>query len=140
MAAVLELPEMEHCLRKQENGQGSSTASELTSPTVASAGQTPPAEDFDPEVDTFLERYPFLRPILQESLDPLRKIFGETAPLAVYVETDPEVDDWEYLVIALRTTFSADQAQAQLDAFGAAWWLEQLPRAQGKLLFTLEFV
>ena len=30
----------------------------------------------------------FLRPILQESLDLLRKIFGETATLAVYVDLD----------------------------------------------------
>jgi hypothetical protein len=33
-------------------------------------------------------RYSFLRPILQESLDPLRKIFGETATLVVYVDLD----------------------------------------------------
>ena len=71
-------------------------------------------------MNTFLERYLFLRPMLKEALDPLRKIFGETTTLSVYVETHPEVDDWEYLVIALRTTFPADQARAQLDAFGAA--------------------
>ena len=120
MAAVLELPEMEHCLRKQENGRGSGTVSQLTLPPVASAGQTLPAVDFDPEVDAFLTRYPFLLPLLKESVDQLRAHFGATTTLSVTVETDPEVDEWEYLVIAIRTTLPADQAQGQLDAFGAA--------------------
>jgi hypothetical protein len=58
----------------------------------------------------------------------------------VYVEADPEVEDWECLVIAIRTPLPAADAQALLDAFGTTWWLEHLPQAQGKLLFTLEFV
>jgi hypothetical protein len=97
-------------------------------------------EDFGPEVDAFLTRYPFLVPLLRESVDPLRKIFGDQGMLSLTVETDPEVEDWEYLVVAVRTTLSADEAQAQLDAFDADWWLNKLPHAQGKLLFTLEFV
>jgi len=97
-------------------------------------------EDFDPEVDAFLKRYPFLVRLLKESAEPCRRHFGETALLSVTVENDPEVESWEYLVIAVQTALPADQAQAQLDAFDAAWWLENLPRAQGKLLFTLEFV
>jgi hypothetical protein len=109
-------------------------------PPVASAGQTPPVEDFDPEVDAFLNRYPFLILLLKESVDPLKAHFDETAILSVTVETDPEVEDWEYLVIAVRTTLPADEAQARLDAFDAAWWLDALPRAQGKVLFTLDFV
>ena len=107
---------------------------------MARAGPTSPVEDFDPEVDAFLTRYPFLVLLLKESVGPLWEIFGDPTTLSVTVETDPEVEDWEYLVIAVRTTLPADQAQAQLDAFGAAWWLDTLPRAQGKLLFTLEFV
>lgn len=78
--------------------------------------------------------------MLKESADPVRKIFGDQTILSVTVENDPEVEDWQYLVIAFRTTLPVDQAQAQLDAFGAAWWLDALPRAQGKVLFTLEFV
>ena len=97
-------------------------------------------EDFDPEVDAFLTRYPFLVPLLRESADPLRKIFGDETMLSLTVETDPEVEDWEYLVIAVQTTLLADQAQARLDAFDAAWWRDKLPHAQGKLLFILEFV
>jgi len=127
---AIALPVMEYNVRKRENVRSSGAASALPLPL----------EDFDPEVDAFLKRYPFLLPLLKESVDQLRAHFGETTTLSVMVETDPEVEDWEYLVIAVRTTLPADQAQAQLDAFGAAWWLDKLPCAQGELLFTLEFV
>lgn len=137
---AIALPVMEYNVRKRENGRSSDTALGRTLPPVGSAGQTPPVEDFDPDVDAFLTRYPFLVSLLKESADPGRKIFGDQTMLSVTVETDPEVEDWEYLVIAFRTTLPADQAQAQLDAFGAAWWLDALPHAQGKLLFMLEFV
>jgi hypothetical protein len=137
---AIALPVMEYNVRKRENGPGSGAASARSLPPVVRAGQPPPGEDFDPEVDAFLNRYPFLGLLLMESVDPLKAHFGETAMLSLTVEADPEVADWEYLVIAVRTTFPADQAQAQLEAFDADWWLEKLPYAQGKLLFTLEFV
>ena len=137
---AIALPVMEYNVRKRENSRSSGAASALPLPPVARAEQTPPVEDFDPEVDAFLKRYPFLVLLLHESVEPLRAHFGETIPLSVYVEADPEVEGWEYLVIAVRTTLAAEQASAQLDAFDAAWWLEHLPRAQDKLLFTLEFV
>ena len=137
---AIALPVMEYNVRKRENSRSSGVASALPLPPVARAEQTPPVEDFDPEVDAFLKRYPFLLLLLKESVDPLGEIFGDETMLSVSVETDPEVEDWEYLVIAVRTTLPAEQASAQLDAFDAAWWLEHLPRAQDKLLFTLEFV
>ncbi len=140
MATELAVHDMKDVLRQKEKDQSSNGASVLASPAVVSAEQSPLAEDFDPEVDVFLKCYPFLLLLLKESVDPLREIFGDETMLSVSVETDPEVEDWEYLVIAVRTTLPADQAQAQLDAFDAAWWLDNLPRAQGKLLFTLEFV
>jgi hypothetical protein len=140
MAAVLELPQVAYNVQKWENSHNTGTASALPLSPVSHPEQTPPVEDFDPDVDAFLTRYPFLVSLLREGIDPLRVHFGDQTMLRVTVETDPEVEDWEYLVIAFRTTLSADQAQAQLDAFGAAWWLDALPRAQGKVLFTLEFV
>jgi hypothetical protein len=115
-------------------------ASVLALPDMPRIGQVSVGDTFDPDVDAFLERYPFLLPMLKEAVDPLMKIFGETTFLSVTVEADPEVDDWDYLVVAVLTTLPAEEAQAKLDTFGTTWWLEHLPRAQGKLLFTLEFV
>ena len=134
------LEDIQRASVRQEDGRNSSVTSELPFPPAASAEQTPPVEDVDPEVDAFLRRYPFLVPLLKESVDPLKKIFGDRGTLSIYVETDPEVEGWEYLVIAIRTTLPADQAQGQLDTFGSMWWLEHLPHTQGNVLFTLEFV
>lgn len=138
MAAFDEIVEARE--RKRHKGRSSGAASKHPSPPEARAAPAPAVAAFDPEVDAFLDRYPFVVLLLKESVEPLRAHFGETAILSVTVENDPEVAGWEYLVIALRTTLPADQAQAQLEAFGAAWWLDALPRAQGQVLFTLEFV
>ena len=138
--ATMTISAMGNYTEKRQNIRSNGVASELPLPSVMRTEQTPPVEDFGPEVDAFLTRYPFLVPLLRESADPLRKIFGGQAMLSLTVATDPEVEDWEYLVVAVRPTLSADAAQAQLDAFDADWWLQKLPHAQGKLLFTLEFV
>ena len=105
-------------------------------------GTTParPDEVVDPEIWAFLDHHFFLMPVLRDADGPLRDAFGERTHVSISIETDPEVEGWEYLVMAIRTTLPALQAQAQLDAFGDAWWLENLPRAQGLLLYTLEFV
>jgi hypothetical protein len=50
---------------------------------------------------------------------------------------DPKIPSWEYLVAAIHTIGSAEEAQARLQAFDDAWWREQTPRAQDKLLFDL---
>lgn len=115
-------------------------ASVLALPDMHRIGQVSLGDNLDPDIDAFLERYPFLLPLLREALPPLMKILGETTFLSITVETDPEVDDWAYLVVAVLTTLPVEEAQAKLDAFDATWWLKHLPRAQGKLLFTLEFV
>jgi hypothetical protein len=95
----------------------------------------------DPEaVEAFLARYPFLVPLLTEALGPLGDAFGTDTPLLVAVERDPEVADWHELMVAVQTTLPADEADRRLEAFDTTWWLANLPRAQGKLFFTLAFV
>ena len=56
------------------------------------------------------------------------------------VETDPEVAGWTELVVAVETTLPVDEADRRLEGFDTTWWLANLPRAQGKLFFTLDFV
>jgi len=130
MTLVLELPEIIRLYPPQPERGHHELATE------------PPCQDEDLYLEgwAFLDRHLFLVPVLKEAFGPLRDIFGEKGKASLSVTTDPEVEDWEYLVVAIHTTLPADQAQAQLDAFGEAWWLENLPRAKGKLLFTLEFV
>ena len=66
--------------------------------------------------------------------------FGTDTPLVVAVETDPEVAGWEELRVDVETTLPVDAADRHLEVFDTIWWLANLPRAQGKLFFTLAFV
>ena len=56
------------------------------------------------------------------------------------MERDPEVAGWDELVVAVETTLPVDEADRRLEVFDTTWWLANLPRAQGKLFFTLAFV
>jgi hypothetical protein len=132
------LEEKERRWGEQENGQSNGGISKPSLSSVTRTEQTPPVEDFSPEVGAFLDRYLFLAPLLKESVDPVREIFGAQLLVSLTVGTDPEVTDGEYLVIGFRTMLPTDQAQEQLDAFEAAWWLKNGPRAKGKLRFKLE--
>ena len=111
---------------------------------VLTLGETPCTVHYvthDPEaVEAFLARSPFLVPLLTEALGPLGDAFGTDTPLVVAVETDPEVAGWEELRVAVETTLPVDEADRRLEAFTTTWWLANLPRAQGKLFFTLAFV
>ena len=95
----------------------------------------------DPEaVEAFLARYPFLAPLLTEALPFLEEAFGEDTPLVVAVESDAEVPGWDELVVLVETALDVEEATRRLDAFETTWWLDHLPRAQGKLFVTLEFI
>lgn len=95
----------------------------------------------DPDaVEAFLAAYPFLVPLLTEALDPLEEAFGPETPFVVALERDPEVAGWEELRVDVETPLPVDEADRRLETFRTTWWLAQLPRAQGKLFFTLAFV
>ena len=91
-------------------------------------------------VNAFLARHPFLVPVSTDALGPLEDAFGAETPLVVAVETDPEVAGWEELRVDVETTLPVDEADRRLEVFDTTWWLANLPRAQGKLFFTLAFV
>jgi hypothetical protein len=111
---------------------------------VLTLGDTPQTARYgthDPEaVEAFLVRYPFLMPLLTEALAPLEEAFGPDTPFIVALERDPEVAGWEDLRVDVETTLPVEEADRRLEAFATAWWLTHLPRAQGKLFFTLAFV
>lgn len=94
----------------------------------------PPARTTLP---AFLARHPVVHHLLVEAEAPLRAAFGADATLALAVETDPEIPGWEYLVAQIQTPLPRDQAAVCLEAFDAAWWLAQGPRAADLLLFDV---
>ena len=103
--------------------------------SVAETGEAPPMSTA--HVLDFLQRYPMVAQLLQEAEGPLRTAFSPDVTLSLAIELDPEIPSWEYLVAAIHTLCSAEDAQARLQAFDDAWWREQTPRAQDKLLFDL---
>ena len=103
--------------------------------TIAKSGEAPPAATA--HVLDFLQRYPDVERLLQEAEGPLRTAFGLDVTLALAVETDPEMPDWDYLMAGIHTTLPLEDVQACLQAFDKNWWLEQTSRAQDKLLFDL---
>lgn len=85
----------------------------------------------------FLQRHPMVHQLLVEAEAPLRAAFGPDVTLTLAVETDPETPGWAYLVASIQTPLPAEQAQACLATFDAAWWLAQTPRARDALVFDL---
>ena len=90
------------------------------------------------EVLWFLERYPFLPPLLLEAYDEIENHFPYSE-LFLEVVTDPEETDDSQLVISIGTNLNPDEADDRLDEFDDSWWLDALDQAQGKLCIDVEF-
>jgi len=98
-------------------------------------GSATPAERAT--LKAFLQRHPVVHQLLQEAEAPLRAAFGPEVTVGLTVVTDPEIRGWDYVVARIETPMPLEQAEACLEAFDAAWWLEQTPRAADALLFDL---
>ena len=98
-------------------------------------GSATPAEHA--RLYAFLQCHPVVHHLLQEAEAPLRAAFGPDVTVGLTVEADPEIHDWDYVVARIQTPIPLEQAQACLEAFDAAWWLAQTPRAEDMLLFDL---
>lgn len=98
-------------------------------------GSATPAERAT--LKAFLQRHPVVHQLLQEAEAPLRAAFGKEVTVGLTVVIDPEIRGWDYVVARIETPMPLDQAEACLEAFDAAWWLAQTPRAADALLFDL---
>jgi hypothetical protein len=86
----------------------------------------------------FLERYPFLVPLLVEVYPHIEEFFPHSL-VYLTVTTDPEEWGIDRLVAFIATYSDPDDVLDALSAFDKKWWLNSLKRAQGKLCITLEF-
>jgi hypothetical protein len=81
-----------------------------------------------------------LRAFLDETCVELRAIFGVTAELAVTRYEDPDAPESDAsLYVLVRTALDADSAGRLLDRFDGEWWLDNAPRAGGRVEVSLEF-
>lgn len=102
---------------------------------VDDVGPATPAEHAT--LQAFLQHHPMVHQLLREAEAPLRAAFGPEVTVVLTVETDLEIRGWDYVVARIHTPVPLEHAHACLDAFDAAWWLAQTPRAQDALLLDL---
>jgi hypothetical protein len=89
------------------------------------------------EVLRFLERYPFLVPLLVQAYDKVGSYFPG-ARLYLEVIGDPEEMDDNELIVFIATNLAARAAVERLKRLYEGWWLYASAQARGKLAINLE--
>jgi hypothetical protein len=92
------------------------------------------------EVSQFLEKHPFLVPLLLEAYSEFGNYFGPYPQVFLEVVTDPEAADDRQLFAFISTRLSPDEALDRLEQFDKSWWLSALDRAEGNLCIHVEFL
>ncbi len=92
------------------------------------------------EVLRFLERHPFLVPLLVEAYSKFGNYFGPYPRAFLEVVTDPEAPDDRELFALICTSLTPDEMLDRLDRFDRDWWLDASHTAQGKLCVDVEFL
>lgn len=87
------------------------------------------------EVLQFLEKYPFLVPLLLEAHEHIRHYFPDS-PLFLQYVPDPEID-YSQLVVYIATDLEPEEATDTLDQFDD-WWVEVPNRGQDKMSISLD--
>lgn len=88
------------------------------------------------EVEDFLEKNPFLIPLLSATYQNIRKFFSYSK-----VTLDVEIDDeygTESLAAHVVTSLPLEEAYKQLKQFDWQWWLNVLDQAKSKFYVDLE--
>ncbi len=92
------------------------------------------------EVLGFIEQYPFLATLLIDTYFEVRKYFPDgRIYLEVMAEPDSDSQDDIHLTAYVETKLNPAEAVRKLRDFDRAWWLNALPRAQGRLSIDVEF-
>jgi len=92
------------------------------------------------EVSRFLEKYPFLVPLLLEAYSEFGNYFGPYPQVFLEVVSDPEVQGLVELFGYIVTRLSPEEAGKRLQRFDRDWFLNQLPHVKGLLNFDVEFL
>lgn len=85
------------------------------------------------EVLDFLEKHPFLIPLLLEAHTHIRQHFPDS-PLFLQYITDPEIDFPQLAVYIDRPQeLNAEEAIDKLESIDDDWWIDAEPKSQGKM-------
>jgi hypothetical protein len=78
--------------------------------------------------------------VLLDALEPLAEAFGPFPQVCLSTVRDPEIEKSPELLGLILTPLGADEALDRLAKFDERWFLRQLQRINGRLIFDLEFV
>lgn len=88
------------------------------------------------EVLQFLEKYPFLVPLLLEAKGHIIHYFPDS-PLFLEYIPDPEIDN-HLLALHIGTDLDSESAMDTLDQLYKDWWVNVSIQSQGKLCIDVE--
>jgi ribosomal protein S10 len=93
------------------------------------------------EVERIAEANPQLVSLLLEAHQRIAGIFGPDAPLILQAVSNPDAPAvLPELFLYIQTQLSVREAKAKLEKLDDDWWLDSLPRADGRLTIALEYV
>ena len=86
--------------------------------------------------------HPYLEKLLLETHGKIREYFGPGTPVALEVFTDYESsgEDQGPLFAIIQTNLTYCEASGLLDRLDEEWWLDALPRGEGNLIVSMDFV
>lgn len=88
------------------------------------------------EVLAFLDKYPFLVPILLEAPEKICYYFPDSQ-LFLEVVPDAEIIDWIQLVLSILINIDPYEAVNKLHQLDLEWWLKNTTNEMRSKLFTL---
>ncbi len=90
------------------------------------------------EVLAFLDKYPFLVPVLLEAPAKIRQYFPDSQ-LFLEVVPDAEIADWVLLVLSILMNLDPNDAVDKLHQLDWNWGLHNSYEVRSKFLTTLEY-
>lgn len=91
------------------------------------------------QVLEFIDKYPFLVPLLSEAPDKINQYFpGDSLVLEVVIDPESESSDDGKLVLLIITEMDDDLSVDHLGELDYFWWLKVARHSQGKLFIDLE--
>jgi len=91
------------------------------------------------EADQFVVTHRSVSQVLSEVYGKISYYFGSEATLRLELFTDPEADQYQQLVVRIKSPLPFSEKMQQLDRFDSEWWAQALSRAQNYLVVTLDF-
>jgi hypothetical protein len=93
------------------------------------------------DVRSMTDKTPHLVLLLLEARQHVERVFGSDAPTVLALVENPEAaDSLPELFVYIQTPLPVLAAREKLAQLDEEWWLDALPRAEGRLNIALEYI